>query len=326
MLRRTFFGALLAAAATPALAAKPYRAPRTAYGAPQLEGLWTNATYTELERPKEFATLTTTPDEARAWEAKLSKTGGVNIPVEKDVVGQAQSEFPETGSGLSRIRGEIRTSHIVDPPDGQIPWSEAAKKDLRIGDFGRFRYDNPEERSHNERCLAAASTGAPILSSEDANVMQILQTRDHVVIFTEKYHDARVIRLPGAPTMRGPRSWLGESVGHWNGETLVVVTDGFPDHLVMAHGDDLFLSAKSRVDERFTRIAPGEILYEFTVTDPYLFKQPWRGEMVFKTSPGAIFEYACHEGNYSLPTILTAARLGRQPERKPPAAVQTAGP
>jgi hypothetical protein len=325
MHRRTFLTLTLAAAAGPALAVqKPYRAPRTAYGAPELEGLWTNATYTELQRPEGLKGPTATPAEAQAWEARLSKTGGVNIPPAADRLGQAQSEFPETGSGLSRIRGEIRTSHIVDPPDGQIPWTEAAKRDLRIGQHGGRGYDNPEDRPHNERCLAAASTGAPILSSEDANVLQILQTRDHVVVLTEKYHDARIIRLPDAPARRGPQSWLGDSTGRWEGETLTAVTEGFPPG-VIEHGDDLYLSGQSRVEERFTRISAGEILYEFTVADPYLFARPWRGEMVFRASPGAIFEYACHEGNYSLTNILAAARLGRQPERKP-APTQTAGP
>jgi hypothetical protein len=318
MLRRTLLGTLVAGAAGAASAApKAYRAPRTAYGAPQLEGLWTAATYTELQRPDAFKALITTPEAARAWEAKLAKTGGVNVP--SDPLGQAQSEFPETGAGLSRIRGEIRTSHIVDPPDGQIPWSAAAKKDLHIGERGWRTYDDPEARPHNERCLAAASTGAPILSSEDANVLQILQTRDHVAILTEKYHDVRIIRLPGAPAMRGPRSWLGESVGRWEGETLLVATDGFPPG-VIEHGDDLYLSGQSRVEERFTRIADGEIFYAFRVSDPYLFSRPWRGELVFKTSAGAIFEYACHEGNYSLTNILAAARLGRQPAPKAAAA------
>jgi hypothetical protein len=292
-----------------AAAPRPYRAPRTRSGAPELEGLWTNASYTELQRPDAFKALVTNEAEARAWEAKLAKSGGVDVP--EDPLGQAQSEFPETGAGLARIKGQIRTSLIVDPADGQVPYSDAAKKRLHIGEHGWQSYDNPEDRSHNERCLAAAPTGAPILSSEDANVLQILQAPDHIVVLTEKYHDARIIRLPGAPALRGPRSWLGDSAGHWEGDTLVVRTGNLPAG-VIGHGDDLYLSGESDILERFTRTAPKQILYEFTVADPSLFTQPWRGEIVFNASPGAIFEYACHEGNYSIVSILAAARLGRQ--------------
>jgi hypothetical protein len=308
MLRRTLLGFLAAGAAARPSQAAP-RTPRKR----DLEGLWTNATYTELERPKELKGLVLAPDEGRAWEARLAKTQGVNIP--SDPVGQLDSEFPEAGSGLTRIRGEMRGSIIVDPADGKIPYSKEGKALVGIEPRRRRGYDGPEERPDNERCLAAASTGAPILPSEDANVLQILQTRDHVVVLTEKYHDARIIRLAGAPAARGPRSWLGDSVGRWEGNTLVVETQGFRPGL-SGHGDTLTLSGDAQLAERFTRIAVGEILYAFTVTDPALFSRPWRGELIFKPSPGAIFEYACHEGNYSIVNILAAARLGRQPEPK----------
>jgi hypothetical protein len=308
--RRQFLLPLAACGlAGPAAAAMADRTPRTRDGAPSLEGVWTNASYTELQRPKAFKSLVATPDEAKAWEASLAKTGGVNVP--EDPLGQAQSEFPETGAGLARIRGQIRTSLIVDPVDGQIPYSAAARKKLHIGEHDWRPFDNPEDRPHNERCLAAAPTGAPILSSEDANVLQILQTREYVVVLTEKYHDARIIRLGGAPAPNGPRSWLGDSEGRWEGETLVVHTANLPPG-VIAHGDDLYLSGESRIVERFTRISPRRILYEFTVTDPSLFSQAWRAEMVFDATASRWFEYACHEGNYSIVNILAAARLGRQ--------------
>jgi hypothetical protein len=225
-----------------------------------------------------------------------------------------ESEFPETGTGLARVRGEIRSSWIVDPPDGRLPWTDGARKALHIGGGASWRsFDNPEDRPFNERCLAAASTGAPILSSQDANLLQILQTPSHAVILTEKYHDARIVPL--GPTAAGPRSWLGDSQGRWEGETLVVHTENLRPG-VIDHGEDLLLSDQSRIDERFTRIAPREILYAFTVTDPALFTRPWRAEMVLTASDGAVFEYACHEGNYSMFNILTAARLGRQPDRR----------
>jgi hypothetical protein len=316
MLRRTVFGALLAAAAAGhGLAApKPWRAPRTRSGAPDLEGTWTNATYTELERPKEFKTLVIGEAEARAWEAKLAPSGGVNVG--KDELGQATSEFPESGSGMMRIRGEIRSSQIVDPQDGQIPYSEDGKKAAGLGKYRRSAYDHPEQRPQPERCLTSEGAGAPIFTAPDTNLLQIVQTPDLIVMVAEKYHDVRVVRLgggPPSPTL--PRSWFGESWGAWEGETLVVRTAHVRPG-VFERGTGLYTSGETKTVERFTRTAPDEIFYEFAVEDPSLFTRPWRGELLFKTSPGRIFEYACHEGNYSLVHILAAARQGRQPEPK----------
>jgi hypothetical protein len=301
---------VLAAGGSQAATGKPYRAPRNAFGAPDLEGCWTNASYTELQRPDELKTLVATPQQARDWEARLAKTGGVNVP--EDPLGQATSEFPETGAGLLRIGREIRTSLIVDPADGKIPYSAAAKARLHIGDHAYRRgYDDVEVRPFEERCLISGSSGAPILPSADANLLQIVQTPRAVVILTERYHDARVIPL-GASAWTGPPSWMGWSTGRWAGDTLQVATAGFRAG-VTEHGDDLYLSGETQVTERFTRIGPRQILYAFTVVDPSLFTRPWRAEMVLNATAARVFEYACHEGNYSLPSILSAARQGHQP-------------
>lgn len=312
-------GTALLTAAPVWAGAKAWRAPRTAHGAPQLEGLWTGASYTPLERPDDFKTLTATPEQARAYEAKVAGTGGVNIPPEADPLGQGTSEFPESGAGLARIRGEIRTSIIIDPADGKIPWSEAGKKRRP-----RYSFDGPEARPDNERCLAASTTGAPTVPAEDANVLQILQTRDEIVLLSERYHDARIIRMTPPPP-HAPRGWLGQSHGRWDGDTLVVRTQNLPDRII-GHGDDVFLSGDTVVDERFTRVGPSEILYQFTVTDPGLFTQPWRGEVLLHPSAGRYFSYDCHEGNYSIVSILQAARLGRQdpPKAEPEAAPRPA--
>lgn len=316
--RRSLLAAFAASTlAAPALAAgKPYRAPRTRFGTPSFEGLWTNASYTELERPDGLKGLVVSPEDARAWEAKLAKTGGVNAG--PDPVGQGDSEFPESGSGLARIRGEIRGSWIVDPPDGQLPYSEAGKKALGLGKYRRALYDNPEDRPQSERCLTAEATGAPIINAPDTNVLQIVQTRDAVVLLSEKYHDARIVRMDASPPQADtPRSWMGECRGRWEGETLVVTTSrlraGYQER-----SWGFWLSGEAAIEERFTRIAAGEIFYAFTVTDPTIYTQPWRGEMVFHPSHGAMFEYACHEGNYGIVNILGAARLGNQPPPKPP--------
>jgi len=316
--RRAMMASLAAfASAGPALAAdKAYRAPRTRFGTPDFEGLWTNASYTELERPDDLKTLVVTPEDARKWEAKLAKSGGVNVG--PDPVGQGDSEFPESGSGLARIKGEIRGSWIVDPADGQLPYSEAGRKAIGLGKYRRNRYDNPEDRPHSERCLTAEATGAPMISAADTNVLQILQTRDAVVFLTEKYHDARIVRLNLGPAPADtPTSWLGECRGRWDGETLVVTTTHLrPGYQERSWG--FWLSGAAQIEERFTRTSAGEIFYAFTVTDPSIYTQTWRGEMVFHVSPGAIYEYACHEGNYGIVNILGAARLGNQPAPKPP--------
>lgn len=313
--RRTLLASVMAmVTAGPSLAAKPYRAPRTRYGTPDLEGLWTNASYTELERPAELKSLVVSPEDAKTWEAKLAKSGGVNAG--PDPVGQGASEFPESGSGLARIKGEIRGSWIVDPADGQLPYTDAARKMLKTPPYRHSDFDNPEQRPMAERCLAAEATGAPMINSPDTNVLQILQTRDTVVLLSEKYHDARVVRLDGASPSSAPRSWMGECAGRWDGDTLVVTTT----RLRIAPQErswGFWLSGEARIEERLTRIADDEIFYAFSVDDPSLYKQVWRGEMVFRTSPGPIFEYACHEGNYGIVNILGAARAGAQPPPKP---------
>ncbi len=303
--------------AGPAMAAPRPKALRKPWGAPDLEGAWSSASYTELERPEQLKSLVVSPEDAKAWEAVLAKTGGVNVP--SDPLGQAQSEFPESGSGLMRINGEIRGSMIVDPADGQLPYSDEALKRLGMGKHRRRRgYDNVEERPQNERCLTAGTGGVPLIAEADANVVEIVQTRDAIVIVGEKYHDARVVRLTGSATPGLPTSWNGESFGRWEGDTLVVETTRFRpgDQL---RSDGFYLSGEAKVTERFRRTGPGEISYIFTVDDPATYSRPWRAEVVFGPAPGRMFEYACHEGNYALTSILAAARQGNQPSPTPPA-------
>jgi len=242
----------------------------------------------------------------------------------KDVLGQNESEFPDNGPGLARIRGEIRSSWIVDPADGKVPWTEEARKRLYVGGHPPEDYDNVEARDTDERCLTTPGAAAPILNSHDANLIQIVQAPGWLAIVGEKNHDTRIVRLEGAgggPNLAGLGagglgSWSGASVGHWEGATLVVRTTGLRPGLTKIH-DDLTLSDRARVVERFTRTGPTEITYLFEVDDPTLFTRPWRGEMVFRPAEGQLYEYACHEGNYSLPSILRAARQGNQTPAAP---------
>lgn len=303
----------LALAATAAFCAaaqaKDYHAPRTSWGAPNLQGIWSNGSYTRLERPKAFDTLVVTPDAARAYEALLAKHHGVpQPPPGADTIGQLDSEFPDAGDGLARIRGQLRTSSIVDPADGRLPYTAKARRRLHIGAPGiPGGLDNPEDRPGFERCTTSAGSSPPLLSSNDTNLIQIYEAPGYVVIVSEKYHDARIIPLDAAPGVRAPPTWSGNSVGRWDGETLVVATDGFLQP-VIDRWPFLFQSADAKVVERFTRTSPTEVLYEFSVTDPAIFTQTWRGEMLFKSSKGPLYEYACHEGNRSMVNVLQGAR------------------
>lgn len=285
-------------------------AARTAATRPRrrdLDGVWTSASYTDLQRPKALPRLVLTPAEAEAYEAPLRALGGMQ-PSPPGEVGQAENEYIDRGAGLARVKGQIRSSWIIDPPDGRIPWSAAALA-RRYDVFPPVQgLGNPEERIGPERCLASVAGGAPMVGAPDSNHFQVLTTRDAVVILSEKYHDARIVRLSvGRDVPPMPRSWLGDSVGWWESGTLVVETTGFHPG-VTSRGFLMFATGATHVVERFTRLGPDELFYEFTIDDPVLFTRPWRAEMSFPAAKGRIFEYACHEGNYSLRGILAGAR------------------
>jgi len=308
--RSLLLAAGAAALALPAVSrAGAYRAPRTRYGTPDLQGIWTNASYTRLERPPQFKSLVISPEEARKAEAIYARLGAFTTE-NPDPLGQKDSEYWEVGDGLARVRGEIRTSFIVDTPDGRLPFTEAAKK--------RFHYDqppalppldNPEDAGVTARCVASEGGYPPQLNSPDGNFLQIVQTPDYVALHIEKYHDAHIVRMgdqrhaPAAVT-----SWMGDAVGRWEGETLVVDNTNFCETGTSRFGR-LKVSPAATVVERFTRLSANDLLYEFQVSDPTIYSQTWRAEMPFKASKGPIYEYSCHEGNYSLPNMLAAARL-----------------
>jgi hypothetical protein len=308
--------ALIAIGASPALAERARGATKPAH---DLTGVWTNAWYTKLQRPKALKGLVVTPAEAEAYEAPRRRHAGELIEKE-DEVGQAETEFPDNGPGLARIHGEIRSSWITDPPDGRIPWTVAARKQLGIGtDRDKLPgvFDDVERRETDERCLTTPGAAAPIINSHDANLLQIVQTPAWLAIVGEKNHQLRIVRLVGARTIDAPSpasppaDWMGASEGHWEGATLVVETKGLRPGVTKI-SDELWLSDRAQVVERFTRSGPAELTYSFEVSDPTLFTRPWRAEMVFRPAEGQLFEYACHEGNYSLPSILAAARAAER--------------
>ena len=271
-------------------------------------------TGTPLERPPNFKSLVLSEADAQAFELRQS---GVITPVPGDDVGQAEAEWSQPPPRLSRIRGGARTSVIVDPADGRLPYSAAGHKQLvaRMRAMGGF--DGPESRPAPERCLIGfgAPADAPILyAPQTTGAYQFVQTRDHLVIRTETNNDMRVIDLnPGIRTAALIRPWMGASRGHWEGESLVVETSQFnPGETVRSVQYQLCLSQEAHVTERFTRTSQREIFYAFAVDDPALFTQTWRGELLFQASSAPMYEYACHEGNYSLSNILAGARRGER--------------
>jgi hypothetical protein len=289
-------------AASPAQSALKRAAPPS-----DLTGVWTHAWYTRLQRPtKAFKAIVATPYEAEAYEAPRRALKGALVEKE-DTLGQAQTEFPDNGPGLARIRGEIRAAWIVDPPDGRLPWKPEGKKRVQDADKGwQADFDNVEARDTEERCITGPGGGAPLLNTHDGNVLNIVQTRDWLAIVSEKANILRVVPIgPGKPGL-APGEWAGDAAGHWEGRTLVVETRGLRAGLTKI-SDDLSLTETARVVERFTRTGPREITYAFQVEDPALFTRAWKAEMVFRAGT-RIFEYACHEGNYSLPSILAGAR------------------
>ena len=299
---------LLATAST--AGAGPYRAPRAADGHADLGGLWTSTSLTELERPARFKTLTVSDAEAAAYEQhRPDEFSNTDI----DNVGgrQSESSFWDLGVKLARIDGKARTSWIVEPADGALPYTRDGIAERARHAQGVSSPANPESRTPSERCLIAgwAGAGPPMLNSPYANEYQIVQTGDAVAIHMESVHDVRIVRLNTATHLPANlRPWMGDSIGRWEGETLVVETTNFNPGDALKLPTSLYVSVDAKVTERFTRTSPTRLLYEFTVDDPGTYSRVWRAQMVFEATKGPIYEYACHEGNYALPGILAGAR------------------
>jgi hypothetical protein len=300
---------------TAALPAQPTKAkiPRTPDGHPDLQGIWNNATITPLERPAALAGKSTlTEAEAASLEKnaaeELAKVDGAS---EHPLLAAAGSNgtggynvlFIDRGSEFARVDGVKRTSLIVDPADGKVPplTAEARKRAAGLG--GRF--DSVKDRPLAERCLLGfgSTSGPPMLPVLYNNNYQIVQTPDHVMILVEMVHDARIVRMNGTHAPAKVRQWLGDSIGHWEGDTLVVDTSNFTP-MTRFRGS----SENLHVIERFTRTDANTILYRATIDDPTTFTRQWTLEYPFLAAAGPIYEYACHEGNYSLTDILGGAR------------------
>ena len=314
------------AAAVPALAAGDpwdpnYEPPRMADGTPSFEGIWTNASQTVLERPDQIPTLVVGEPVAKAisayWNNRIADDAqplDPNAPPPA-VGGDADEGYDafwiDLGNAVARINGEYRSSWIVSPENGKLPWKEGFRENVIAKRFAAGTgFDNPEVRSAGERCTVGygGTGGAPMMNVLYNNNYQFVQGPETVAVRVEMNHNTRLIRL-NEEHGDLPR-WLGDSVGRWEGDTLVVDTVNFHpgNSLRGAIRHFLYLSPDAHVTERFTRVSDDEIFYEFTVDDPVAYSEPWKAEMVMVKADGPIFEYACHEGNYSLPGILAGAR------------------
>jgi hypothetical protein len=282
---------------------------RTADGHPDLQGIWNNSTLTPLERPSELRDKAFfTEQEAAEYEKRARERNNADRRdgnAETDLAIGYNDAWWDRGTTIVSTR---RTSIVVDPPDGRIPalTPEAQRKAAARAEARALSpADGPEDRTLADRCIVRANTGPPMLPAGYNNNYQIFQTGEHVVVLIEMIHDARLIPLTKRPPLSSNiRRWLGDSRGWWEGDTLVVETTNFTNRTnFRGSGDQL------RVVERFTRVAEDTLLYQFAVDDPQSFMKPWSGEIPMKKVEGPVFEYACHEGNYSMENMLRAARL-----------------
>jgi hypothetical protein len=261
------------------------------------------------------------------------KGGDGNNALGAGNVGGYNSFWVDPGSDVVAIDGKYRTSIVYDPPNGRRP-PMTRKAQMRIADnFSSFSHENdgtaswldqdgpgpfdaPEELALAERCLLGFSAGPPMLPGLYNNYKRIVQTEDHVMILVEMVHDARIVRI-GGEHMDGVQRWLGDSIGRWEGDTLVVETRNFREQTGLYGGDE-----NLHLTERFTRQADGNLLYNFTVDDPTAWTGAWSGEYVWKKTDKPVYEYACHEGNYSMGNILRGARRLEREELARRAAAQ----
>jgi len=333
-LSRRFFGlavGVASAALVPAAVmaapkdAVAYVAPLNAFGQPDLEGTWTNATLTTLVRTAEYGNrLIMTPQEVAKIEgADAKEVAAGNAPTDPKVkttdlpynCGRGFSgagcgynaAWIDPGTTVMRVHGQPVTGFITSTPDGRLPpyrtgFTPPARYTLAAM---QHRADNPETMTQGEQCLMSFgfSAGPVMLPLLYNNNYKIVQSRDTVGIWVEMVHDVRLIRIGGKHRTDGVQPWMGDSIGWYDGKTLVVETTNY-------RSNPFFFGADKnlKVTERFTRDAPDRILYQFTVDDPTVWTEPWSGEYEFSPSKGIVYEYACHEGNYALADMLAGAR------------------
>ena len=298
---------------------------RTAWGDPDLQGVYTFATITPLQRPDEVeGRALLTAEEAAGFEERTALER-VDRPPRPGDTGTYNRFWVDYGT---RVVGTLRTSLIVDPPDGRLP--PAAPAAQARNEARRAAGPQPpaghEDLSITDRCIMGFNAGPPFVPSAYNNTVQLFQTPGHVVILNEMIHDARIVPLDGRPHLDdGIRQWLGDSRGRWEGATLVVETTNFTSGRDMTRGVNIWryvdprgAVATSRLVERFTRLDDGTLSYEFTIDDPGTWTSPWTAAFPLTGIDGELFEYACHEGNYSAANILAGARADERRQESAP--------
>jgi hypothetical protein len=334
------------APAKPAAPAPKRAIPRMPDGHPDLQGMYDLATLTPVERAAGTPLVMTDEQAARLEKDVAARKSTQDAPLQADRnappvggdgsagpagnVGGYNSFWIDSGSRYSVIDGQRRASIVIDPPEGRVPALTASARgrfarnvrptsdqSAREDDPGlepAGAYDDPERRPLGERCLMGfgSTSGPPILPNYFYNNLhQIVQTPDSVLILTEMVHDARVVRMNSEHAPKSIRKWMGDSIGHWEGDTLVVDTTNFTDKTrYRGSTQDL------HIVERFTRVDPKTLLYRFTVEDPGTWEKPWTGEYPWPATDELMYEYACHEGNYALGNILRGARLKKANDAK----------
>jgi hypothetical protein len=318
MLSRVYGLVVLAALSVANVAAQNWTPPRTPDGQPDLQGVWTNATVTPFQRPKELGTKQFfTAEEAATFAKQRVEQGNVdNIEGERgasDLARRAYNNFwTDRGNSVTKT---MRTSLVMDPPDGQVPLltPEAQKR------YDAFRAyttlhpaDGPEDRYLTERCILFGAAGPPMLPEPYNNNYEIVQSPGFVAIAVEMNHDTRIIPLDGSPHLPPQiHQWTGDSRGHWEGDTLVVDSTNFRFNNQSRFGIgylDGLTDQNLHVVERFRRTDPDTIIYQATIDDPTVYSKPWTVEISMTKRAGRIFEYACHEGNYGMMDMLSGAR------------------
>jgi hypothetical protein len=321
--------------------------PRTADGHPDLQGTYDLGTITPLER-RAGSPLVLTDEEAKKGEQQVAErseklnapidanrpappSGGDGSPGPYGNVGGYNNFWLDPGSHFTTVDGRKRASLLIDPPDGRVPaltesarkrnasrtlrtTSDEAIKEDDPGFEGADAYDDPEQRPLGERCLIgfSSTSGPPILPTYFYNNLhQIVQTPDTVVILTEMVHDARFVRMNAQHLPSTIRKWMGDSVGRWDGDTLVIDTTNFTDKTRFRGSSDALHTI-----ERLTRVDAKTLRYQFTVEDPSTWTRPWTAEYTWPATRDLMYEYACHEGNYAMGNILRGARLKEADEAK----------
>ncbi|MEE2777537.1 MAG: hypothetical protein VYE73_12350 [Acidobacteriota bacterium] len=327
----------------PALAADD-SVKRTANGKPDLSGTYDAGTVTPVDRPAQFGdNLYLSAEEAKKLEeqqasfwATAEADKGVGADREAPPkggdgdnrfggggVGGYNIFWIDPGSEAAMVDGKFRTSLIYEPKNGRRPPMTPKGMQKMATNFSSFAHNNdgtaswldhdrpgpfdgPESLALAERCILGFSGGPPMLPSLYNNYLSIIQTESHVVILAEMVHDARIVRMNGehGPSTDANRRWLGEGVGHWDGDTLVVETKNFRNDTGLYGGDE-----NLTITERFSRTPEGNLLYNFRVDDPTAWTGPWAGEYEWKAKDARVYEYACHEGNYAMGNVLRGARL-----------------